>query len=189
MIEFLRLHLLESVAIFIALLALFVSISSKFYAEKAFSLSLFDKRYKLYFDFKALVNKLKQFEADVNCLPEHLLQVKFLLLEAQYVFGDDVCNLLEDIKEHINGTISYYRVAADMADGRVREDIDVVHRFKVEHYDLLKALPNVLLGDDESLNLNFYFHKYLVDPDFKKPLPATFFQCCRKKAKGVFNCK
>lgn len=186
---YLQQHFLELMAILIAICAFCVSISSKHYAEKAFSLSLFDKRYKLYFDFKALVNKLKQFEADVNGLSEHLLQIQFLLLEAKYVFGDDVCNLLADIKEHINGTISYYRVADDMANGRVREDMNVVHKFKVGHYDPLKSLPNILLGDDESLNLSFYFHKYLVDPDFKKPLPTILFQCCRKKVRDIFNCK
>lgn len=178
---YLQQHFIELVVLIIALLALFVSVSSKHYAQKAFSLSLFDKRYKLYYDFKILVNKLKLFESDVNALPEHLLQVKFLLWEAQYIFDDDVCDLLGRIKEHINGTISFYRTVDDMADGRLHEDMDVVHKLKVEHYDPLQLLPDILLGNDELSNLNFYFHKYLTDKDFRKPLSTIFFQGCRKR--------
>ncbi len=172
-------HSLEIIAIIIAFIALIISIIAKHYAKKAFSLSLFDKRYKLYYDFKILVNKLLL--NDSKSLHECLNEIKFLLWEAQYIFGNDVCNLLDQFKEHITGTILYYKIANDMADGRQPEDIDLVRKYKVNHYDPLQSLLSALMGENDLSNLNFYFHKYIADSDFKKPLSTGFFQCCRKR--------
>ena len=186
LMTYLQQHPIELMAILIAVLALYVSYLSKHYAEKAFSLSLFDKRYKLYHEFKILVNKLL-LHSDEKFLPEYLHQIKLLLWEAQYVFDKDVCDLLDDIKQHISGCIMYYSVAD--TSGQQPEEIALVHKLKVEHYDPMQLLPGMLLSGDESSNLNFYFHKYLSDKNLRKPLVTTpFFQRGRKKISEFFKC-
>ena len=54
--DYLLEHVMELAAIIIAVVALIVSFVSMHYSRKAFALSLFDKRYKLFHDFKILVN-------------------------------------------------------------------------------------------------------------------------------------
>lgn len=167
MTAYLYQHFIELIALIVAIFAYLAARAAKYYTEKAFSLSLFDKRYKLYYDFKILVNKLTI--DDTKLLSECLSQAKFLLWEAQYIFGEDVCGLLCQFKEHIAGTISYYRISNDMANGGQSEDYEVISKYKV-HYDLLLLLLGVLLGENELSNLNFYFHKYLADKEFRKSL-------------------
>ncbi len=160
---------MEWVTVIISVLAFIVSYLSFQYSRKAFALSLFDKRYKVFYNFTILVSKLA-LEFNEKSLSDCLQQIKILLWEARYIFGGDVCNLLDDIKKHIAGSITYFIVADRMANRQQREDYEELHKYKVEHYDPIRSLLGILLGDDKSSNLNFYFNKYLYDKSFKKPL-------------------
>lgn len=185
-------HSIELLSLFIAFLsfiiaflALIISNSAKFYTVKTFSLSLLDKRYRLYYDFTLLINNLVLHidKATLKAsLYEHLNKVKFLLWEAQYIFEDDIHSLLTQIKEHISGTILYFGLSEDMAHGFVpeAENYKIINKQRVQHYDPLLLLVSNLLGNDEKVNLNSYFRKYLADKDLKKPLPMTFLDCCKK---------
>ena len=64
----------------------------------------------------------------------------------------------------------YFSSADRMAESKQSEDLALIHKYKVDHYDPMQDLPSMLLSGDESSNLNFYFDKYLSDKDFKKPL-------------------
>jgi len=166
--EFISSIALPAVTLIVALVALYYSYSSRHYAEKAVGLSLFQRRYNVYYELKLLLNQLLTLE--VNSLPERLSKIKYLLWEVQYIYGADVYGLLENLKKAISATILYYSVADEMADGRQKEDLDVIRKYKLEGYDILRSLPAELLSDDSSKNLNHYFHKYLDDDAFKKAL-------------------
>lgn len=186
--QYLQQHPIEiELSIFVvSVLALLVSISAKHYAEKAFTLALFDKRYKLYDDFKNTLASFLYYDnaGASNFVVEQLLpnlsQANFLFQEAKYMFSEDISFLLAKIKEHTSGTVAFFAMQNAMATGERQEDLQLVSQFKVEHYDVLLALINDLLGDDETVNLYSYFSKYLEDEDFRKPLTATFFRRCRK---------
>ncbi|HSW69588.1 MAG TPA: hypothetical protein VLI69_05510 [Gammaproteobacteria bacterium] len=167
-IEFLQQHLIELLAFIVSFTALIVSWISMYYSNKAFSLSLFDKRYKFYHDFKILVNEMLKF--DIKLFPDSLKRTKFLLWEAQYIYGEDVCGLLKKIHDNLCGVILCHQVVDDMAAGNQSEDSEIMSRLMAEHYRPLQSLIADLLGDNDITNLNFYFHNYLADKDFKKPL-------------------
>ncbi|OAI47739.1 hypothetical protein AYO45_01425 [Gammaproteobacteria bacterium SCGC AG-212-F23] len=176
-ITFLQQHFLECIAIIIALLALLVSFSAKHYAEKAFTLGLFDKRYKLYYDFKMLLNGLS-LRIDKKPLPEHLDEVKLLLWEAQYIYGKDINDLLNNLKECLSGTALCFELADNMASGfqqENQENYNEFHKHK-ETYNKLHVMLMTLFGENKSTNLNSYFHKYLSDNAFRKPLKTPFWQ-------------
>jgi hypothetical protein len=159
---------LPAAALIVALFALYYSYSSRHYAEKAVGLALFQRRYNIYYELKLLLNQLLTVE--VNSLHERLSKVKYLLWEAQYIYGSDVYELFENLKKAVSATILYYSVADEMADGKQKEDLDVIHKYKLEGYDVLHSLPAELLSDNNSKNLNHYFRKYLDDDAFKKAL-------------------
>ena len=159
---------MELTAVVIAIIALVVSVISMHYSQKAYALSLFDKRYKLFHEFKVLITKMAVI--DRVAYSDYLQQIRLLLWEAQYIFGKDVCMLFNNIYNHANGCIEYFDKADSMAAGNQPEDYELIHRLKTEHYDAIKSLPSTLLSDDNSKNLNSYFNKYLSDRSFKKPL-------------------
>ncbi len=105
-------------------------------------------------------------------------RAKFLLWEAQYIFGKDVCCLLKKLQENLYGTMQYYQVMDNMAAGNQPEDYEMISRLMAEHYRPLQGLVADLLADDNSKNLNFYFHKYLTDSSFRKPLLSLL--CIRR---------
>lgn len=166
--EFISSVAIPAATLIVALFALYYSYSSRHYAEKAVGLALFQRRYNVYYELKLLLNQLLSIE--VNSLQERLSKIKYLLWESQYIYGADVYGLLENLKKAISATIFYYGIANEMADGKQKEDLGVIHKYKLEGYDVLHSLPTELLGDDSSKNLNYYFHKYLDDDAFKKPL-------------------
>ena len=172
---------IELVTALIAAFALYVSFLSKYYAEKTFTLALFDKRYKTYYDFKNFLNDvLSNFEEkDLSQAYLHLNQVKFLLWETQYIFGKDVNDLLTKIKSHIGGGVIKYISLYEKAEAGAyfpEEDISLMEECRVKSCEPLESLISTLLFGDDSVNLNAYFHKYLEDADFRKPIKISFWK-------------
>ena len=135
----------------ISLLALLVSWRSWVFAERAFSLSLFNNRYKFYSQLRHYLVELLDIIDGLGRAPTEreilIKKIKLLTVEAKYLFGDKIEDFLINICDQIN-TLPLDRL----------DDDD------------LKARLHDMLGSDESKNIDSYFNKYLYHSSFKKPI-------------------
>lgn len=180
---------IEITVLIVAVIALIVACSARFYAEKTFALELFDKRYRIYDEFSILLNDLL---SNIREKPqsEYVRRLKFLLWKAQYIFGNDINDLLIQIQEHIVGTITFFELSDDMGNGTEPGDdknVSLLSKSK-KQYEQLSELISKLLGNNDAINLISYFDKYLSDDDFREPLSKTFWRRKILRREGCCSC-
>lgn len=124
-----------------AFIALKVSSQSGLLAQKAMSLAQFNNRYKVYCMVKKIISEIEN-SSNLNPL---LHKIELLYPKANYLFQNDIMNLLESLREKIS--------KANSSNGFI---------------DVRKL--NQLKSDIKAIQLESHFNQYLYDPDFKKPI-------------------
>ncbi len=142
--------LIKLITLTLSVVAIFIAICSWLVSQRAFSLSLFNNRYKLYYKLRSSIYQMNDAIHGrlagpiANFLTNNKAIIKELTSESAYLFGKEIAALLRNIEENI----------------------DPLHPTTNTE---LETLLNTLLGNNNS-NLDSYFKDYLSHPSFKKKI-------------------
>jgi hypothetical protein len=139
----------------VALVALYVSWRSRVLAQQAFSLSLFNNRYKFYYEFRILIDELSSIAGFPS--EKHLGKLKYLHWESKYIFGQEIEALLESL---FRNTEIVFKNKEPVG---IREDDELIEPMKE-----MKRLIDELSGKQPGATLDTYFQKYLYHEAFRQ---------------------
>jgi hypothetical protein len=141
----------------VSILALYYAWQSRVLAQQAFSLSLFNNRYKFYHEFRALIEEL----ALISGFPteQHLSKLKFLYWESKYIFGEEIGMLMESLFRNVDVICRLQNFRDDNEGRELGEASQTIDR-----------LINELSGKQDGPTLDSYFQGYLCNKAFRKKI-------------------
>jgi hypothetical protein len=151
LIEYIGISGIDFAILLVSIIAVIISFFALNFAKKAFTLSLFDKRYNFYHRLKFLIEVRDT--GDLFEQEKHMNELISLLWESKFIFGSEIEELLIELN-----TLQSSVVEAGQDIGR----------FHVVRGVITARFRELSGKNDKSKSLDSYFDKYLSDKDFKK---------------------